>query len=88
MADAGVNIAAGTDAGNPGVMHASSLFAELMAMKQSGMSNWQIIRSATVGGAMAIGKENEFGSIIKGQKGRHDIIECKSCLRAFQILRK
>jgi len=68
MADAGVNIAAGTDAGNPGVMHASSLFAELMAMKQSGMSNWQILRSATVGGAMAVGKENEFGSIAKGKK--------------------
>jgi len=68
MADAGVNIAAGTDAGNPGVMHASSLFAELMAMKQSGMSNWQILRSATVGGAMSVGKENEFGSITKGKK--------------------
>jgi imidazolonepropionase-like amidohydrolase len=68
MADAGVNIAAGTDAGNPGVMHASSLFAELMAMKQSGMSNWQILRSATVGGAMAVAKENEFGSIAKGKK--------------------
>jgi hypothetical protein len=68
MADAGVNIAAGTDAGNPGVMHASSLFAELMAMKQSGMSNWQILKSATVGGAMAVGKESEFGSITKGKK--------------------
>ena len=68
MADAGINIAAGTDAGNPGVMHASSLFAELMAMKQSGMSNWQILRSATVGGAMAAGRENEFGSITKGKK--------------------
>jgi imidazolonepropionase-like amidohydrolase len=68
MADAGVNIAAGTDAGNPGVMHASSLFAELMAMQQSGMSNWQILRSATVGGAMSVGKENEFGSITKGKK--------------------
>ena len=68
MADAGVNIAAGTDAGNPGVMHASSLFAELMAMKQSGMSNWQVLRSATVGGAMSVGKENEIGSITKGKK--------------------
>jgi len=67
MADAGVNIAAGTDAGNPGVMHASSLFAELMAMKQSGLSNWQILKSVTLGGAMSIGKQNEFGTIEKGK---------------------
>jgi imidazolonepropionase-like amidohydrolase len=68
MADAGVNIAAGTDAGNPGVMHASSLFKELMAMQQAGMNNWQILRSATVGGAMAMGKENELGNIEKGKR--------------------
>jgi len=68
MADAGVNIAAGTDAGNPGVMHASSFFKELTAMQQSGMTNWQILRSATVGGAMAMGRENEFGTIGKGKK--------------------
>jgi imidazolonepropionase-like amidohydrolase len=68
MADAGVTIAAGTDAGNPGVMHASSFFSELMHMQQSGLTNWQIIKSATLGGAMAMGKENEFGSIEKGKK--------------------
>jgi imidazolonepropionase-like amidohydrolase len=68
MADAGVIIAAGTDAGNIGTQHASSLFTELKAMQQAGMSNWQVIRSATINGAKAIGKEKEFGSIEKGKK--------------------
>ena len=68
MADAGVIIAAGTDAGNIGTEHASSLFTELKAMQQSGMSNWQVIQSATINGAKVIGKEKEFGSIEKGKK--------------------
>ena len=68
MADAGVIIAAGTDAGNIGTQHASSLFTELKAMQQAGMSNWQVIQSATINGAKAIGKEKEFGSIEKGKK--------------------
>jgi imidazolonepropionase-like amidohydrolase len=68
MADAGVIIAAGTDAGNIGTMHASSFFSELKAMQQSGLTNWQIIQSATINGARAIGKEKEFGSIEKGKR--------------------
>ncbi|MBB6108138.1 Imidazolonepropionase [Mucilaginibacter lappiensis] len=68
MTDAGVIIAAGTDAGNIGTQHASSLFTELKAMQQAGMSNWQIIQSATINGAKAMGKEKEFGSIEKGKK--------------------
>jgi imidazolonepropionase-like amidohydrolase len=68
MVDAGVAVAAGTDAGNPGTMHASSLFRELENMQQSGLSNWQIIRSATMGGAIAAGKGSELGSITKGKK--------------------
>ncbi|MDN5283727.1 MAG: amidohydrolase [Mucilaginibacter sp.] len=68
MADAGVIIAAGTDAGNIGTEHASSLFTELKAMRQSGLNNWQIIQSATINGAKTIGKEKEFGSIEKGKK--------------------
>ncbi|MGN8067534.1 amidohydrolase family protein [Mucilaginibacter sp. SG564] len=68
MADAGVIIAAGTDAGNIGTQHASSLFTELKTMQQAGMSNWQVIQSATINGAKAIGKDKEFGSIEKGKK--------------------
>ncbi len=68
MADAGITIAAGTDAGNIGTQHASSFMNELQAMKQSGLSNWQIIRSATINGAKILGKEKIFGTIATGKK--------------------
>jgi imidazolonepropionase-like amidohydrolase len=66
MADAGVIIATGTDAGNIGTLHASSFFKEIRAMKQAGLSNWQIITASTLGGAKALGKETVFGSIRPG----------------------
>src|SRR5882757_6970253 len=66
MADGGVVIATGTDAGNIGTLHASSFFKELRAMQQAGLTNWQILTAATVNGAKALGKENDFGSIRKG----------------------
>ena len=68
LADAGVLIATGTDAGNIGTLHASSYLAELQAMKNSGLSNWQIIQASTINGAKVLGKENEFGSIAVGKK--------------------
>ena len=68
LADAGVLIATGTDAGNIGTLHASSYLAELQAMKKSGLSNWQIIQASTINGAKVLGKENEFGSITVGKK--------------------
>ena len=67
MADAGVIIASGTDAGNPGTLHASSFFKELRAMQGAGLSNWQILVSSTLNGARVLGKEKEFGSISKGK---------------------
>jgi imidazolonepropionase-like amidohydrolase len=67
LADAGVTIAAGTDAGNVGTLHASSYFEELQAMKAAGLSNWQILQSGTIQGARSVGKEKEFGSIAAGK---------------------
>jgi imidazolonepropionase-like amidohydrolase len=67
MADAGVIIATGTDAGNIGTLHASSFFKELRAMQQAGLTNWQIITASTINGARALGKEKLFGSIQKGK---------------------
>ncbi|MBN9384748.1 MAG: amidohydrolase family protein [Chitinophagaceae bacterium] len=67
MADAGVIIATGTDAGNIGTLHASSFFKELRAMQQAGLTNWQIITASTINGARALDKEELFGSIQKGK---------------------
>jgi len=66
LADGGVIIATGTDAGNIGTLHASSFFKEMRTMQQAGLSNWQIITASTLGGAKALGKETVFGSIRPG----------------------
>lgn len=60
-------IVSGTDAGNIGTHHASSLFAELLAMKESGLSNWEVLRSTSINAARGFGKDKEYGSIEKGK---------------------
>jgi imidazolonepropionase-like amidohydrolase len=68
MIDGGITIVAGTDAGNIGTQHASSLFDELKAMKESGLSNWQIIQSATINPTKILDKQKSLGSIAVGKK--------------------
>lgn len=75
MIDAGITIAAGTDAGNIGTQHASSFVKELKAMQSSGLTNWQIIQSATINGAKVLGKENIFGSIAVGKKANMVLLD-------------
>lgn len=64
---AGVLVVAGTDAGNVGTHHASSFYDELLAMKASGLSNMEIIRSATINAAKGFGKDKDYGSISTGK---------------------
>ena len=68
LIDGGVTIATGTDAGNIGTQHVSSYFDELNAMQKSGLNPWQLLEASTINGAKAVRKEQEFGSIKKGQK--------------------
>src|SRR5207237_4979836 len=53
LEDAGIPIAAGTDAGNIGTIHGPALFREFQLMKQAGLTNAQILRSATATAAKA-----------------------------------
>jgi uncharacterized protein (TIGR02246 family) len=68
LVNAGVNIAAGTDAGNIGTQHASSYLQELEAMQQTGMSNAAILKAATINTAIGFGKQKIWGSIEKGKQ--------------------
>tara|TARA_R110000787_G_scaffold86285_3_gene183996 strand:+ start:13942 stop:15681 length:1740 start_codon:yes stop_codon:yes gene_type:complete len=68
LSDAGVLIATGTDAGNIGTLHVSSYLNELLAMQESGMSNWQIMQASTINGAKVLNKESEFGTVSVGKK--------------------
>jgi len=68
MMDGGVTIVAGTDAGNIGTQHAVSFLKELKAMQKSGLTNWQIIQSATINPAGIFNNQNNTGSISMGKK--------------------
>src|SRR5262249_6895262 len=65
----GVPIMAGTDAmGLPLVPPGSSLHRELQLLSASGLSPYEVIRSATVVPASFLGRTKEFGKIAVGQR--------------------
>jgi imidazolonepropionase-like amidohydrolase len=66
LEDAGVTIAAGTDAGNIGTIHGPALFREFQLMKQAGLTNMQILQCATLNAAKL------FGGEIGGHIGKID----------------
>lgn len=55
LAQAGVPIITGTDAGNIGTLHAGSYFEELMAMQGAGLSPAEILRASTLHPAQMLG---------------------------------
>ena len=57
LEDAGVTIAAGTDAGNIGTIHGPALFREFQLMKEAGLTPMQILQCATGNGAKPFGGE-------------------------------
>jgi imidazolonepropionase-like amidohydrolase len=66
--DAGIPIAMGTDAGNIGTLHGPSIFREMALMAQAGLTPLEVLRSATVGGARAMGMEREIGTVAAGKR--------------------
>jgi len=68
LEDAGVTIAAGTDAGNIGTIHGPALFREFQLMKEAGLTPMQILQSATSNAAQLFGGETgaHIGRIEKG----------------------
>jgi imidazolonepropionase-like amidohydrolase len=68
LADGGVTIVTGTDAGNIGTQHAGSYFAELQAMQRAGLSLWQLLQASTINAAICMGQEKDWGSIASGKQ--------------------
>ena len=64
--DAGIPVAMGTDAGNVGTLHGPSVFREMALMTRAGLSPLEVLRSATVNGAKAMGRE-DIGVIAPGK---------------------
>ncbi|MCB0844937.1 MAG: amidohydrolase family protein, partial [Bacteroidetes bacterium] len=75
IADAGVNIVTGTDAGNIGTLHASSYQTEILAMQKAGLSNRQILQASTINGAKMLGRIKQTGSIEVGKMADFVIIQ-------------
>jgi imidazolonepropionase-like amidohydrolase len=65
--DAGIPIAMGTDAGNPLTLHGVSVYAEMEAMQAAGMTPMEVLIASTRGGARAMRRDAEFGTIEKGK---------------------
>lgn len=65
--DNGVTIAVGTDAGNPGTLHGISIYDEMEAMQNTGISANNLIVMATKNGAMAMNRIEDFGTLEKNK---------------------
>src|SRR5437867_1931943 len=68
LEDAGVTIAAGTDAGNIGTIHGPALFREFQLMKEAGLTPMQILQCATANAAKLLGGDTgaHIGSVSNG----------------------
>jgi len=65
--DAGITVVMGTDAGNIGTLHGPSIFREMEIMTKAGLTPLQVLRSATLNGARAMGTDRELGIVAAGR---------------------
>ncbi|HVO50625.1 MAG TPA: amidohydrolase family protein [Thermoanaerobaculia bacterium] len=65
--DAGIPIAMGTDAGNPGTLHGPSVHAEMEAMQAAGLTPMEVLVAATSVAARAMGRD-DVGTLAKGKR--------------------
>ncbi len=68
VAGAGITVAAGTDAGNPGTAHGASIVRELELMARAGMTPMEVLVAATRNGARALGRGEELGTLRPGHR--------------------
>jgi len=64
---AGIPVAMGTDAGNPLTLHGPSVYAEMEAMQSAGMTAMQVLVASTKGGATAMRRDADYGTVEKGK---------------------
>jgi imidazolonepropionase-like amidohydrolase len=67
LLDAGVLLAAGTDAPYPGVFQGEAIHHELELLVEAGMTPLQAIRTATFNAAQIMHAEQEWGSLQTGR---------------------
>jgi imidazolonepropionase-like amidohydrolase len=67
LVEAGIPVAAGTDAGNIGTPHGPAIFHELRRMAQAGLTPAQVLAAATLGGVRVMGRERDLGTLEPGK---------------------
>ncbi len=67
VADAGVFVAAGSDAGNIATPHGPALHRELELMSLAGVDSIRILRAASEGGARVMGRFEDLGTLEPGK---------------------
>jgi imidazolonepropionase-like amidohydrolase len=65
--EAGATIAMGTDAGNPLTVAGPSVYTEMEAMQDAGMSPMSVIVAATRNSARAMNRERDMGTVEAGK---------------------
>jgi len=65
--EAGVTIAMGSDAGNPGTLHGPSIHYEAAVFQEAGMTPMEVLVTATRDAARAMGRGTELGTIEPGK---------------------
>ncbi len=65
--EAGVTVAANTDAGNIGTLHGAALFREFELMSEAGLSPMEILTAATINNAKLMRQQDELGTIEQGK---------------------
>ncbi|MFQ6017636.1 MAG: amidohydrolase family protein [Kiloniellaceae bacterium] len=63
----GITIAAGSDAGNIGTLHGPALHREMELMAEAGLEPMDILVAATRGGARAMGRGDDLGTLEAGK---------------------
>jgi imidazolonepropionase-like amidohydrolase len=87
VADFGITIATGTDAGNPGVAHGAAYLREIEMMKRAGLSNWQVLKASTIDVAKSFGVASLFGSIERGKVANFIVLK-ENPLQSINALEK
>ncbi len=73
--EAGIPIAVGTDAGNPGTLHGPSIYREMEAMQRAGISPEDLIVMATQNGARAMHRSEDIGTLEQGKIANLIVLE-------------
>ena len=65
--DAGIPVVMGTDAGNTLTLHGASVFAEMEAMQEAGLTPTEVLLASTRNVARAMGRADDLGTVEAGK---------------------